>query len=189
MDIGLDPMPGGGTTHRVHLDGRPVVTCAGDTLMGRLSASLMHRLGLPDYVCDTPDKYVETVLDRSNDVEHLSAVRGALRGMAKETIFNGRQYVAELEEAVHPCGGQLRKPKRYISLDGSHPINAAALGFAVYRRRQSGGVTDQWHIWIDRGTFTDVVARKPDGTLLAGEAPVREPGTVPGCRPCRRAAC
>ena len=28
-------------------------------------------------------------------------------------------------------------------------------------------MTDQWHIWIDRGgTFTDVVARKPDGTLL-----------------------
>ena len=34
-------------------------------------------------------------------------------------------------------------------------------------KRQSGSVTDQWHIWIDRGgTFTDVVARKPDGTLL-----------------------
>ena len=81
--------------------GVPVVTYAGDTLMGRLSASLMQRLGLPDYVCDTPDKYVETVLDRSSDLEHLSAVREALRGMATETIFNGRQYVAELEEAVH----------------------------------------------------------------------------------------
>ena len=102
VDIGLDPMPfgGGTTTYESIWMGVPVVTCAGDTLMGRLSASLMHRLGLPDYVCDTPDKYVETVLDRSNDVEHLSAVRGALRGMAKETIFNGRQYVAELEEAV-----------------------------------------------------------------------------------------
>ena len=28
-------------------------------------------------------------------------------------------------------------------------------------------MTDQWHIWIDRGgTFTDIVARKPDGTLV-----------------------
>ena len=28
-------------------------------------------------------------------------------------------------------------------------------------------MTEQWHIWIDRGgTFTDVVAHKPDGTLV-----------------------
>ena len=103
VDIGLDPMPfgGGTTTYESIWMGVPVVTYAGDTLMGRLSASLMHRLGLPDYVCDTPDKYVETVLDRSSDLEHLSAVREALRGMAKETVFNGRQYVSELEEAVH----------------------------------------------------------------------------------------
>ncbi|SBV34234.1 protein of unknown function [uncultured Sphingopyxis sp.] len=26
---------------------------------------------------------------------------------------------------------------------------------------------DRWHIWIDRGgTFTDVVARRPDGTVV-----------------------
>ena len=102
VDIGLDPMPfgGGTTTYESIWMGVPVVTYAGDTLMGRLSASLMDKLGLPDYVCDTPDEYVETVLDRSNDVEHLSTVRGALRDRAEGTIFNGPQYVAELEEAI-----------------------------------------------------------------------------------------
>src|ERR1700744_2498663 len=30
-----------------------------------------------------------------------------------------------------------------------------------------GGATRGWQFWIDRGgTFTDIVARRPDGTLL-----------------------
>lgn len=102
VDIGLDPMPfgGGTTTYESIWMGVPVVTCAGDTLMGRLSASLMHRLGLPDYVCDTPDDYVETVLNRASEMEHLPTLRGSLRNTAAQTIFNGPRYVAELEEAV-----------------------------------------------------------------------------------------
>ena len=41
-------------------------------------------------------------------------------------------------------------------------------------------MTDRWHFWIDRGgTFTDVVARSPDGGLvthkLLSENPERYP--------------
>ena len=102
VDIGLDPMPfgGGTTTYESIWMGVPVVTYAGDTLMGRLSASLMHRLGLPDFICETPEDYVETVLDRSNDLEYLSTLRGSLRNRAAETIFDGAQYVRELEKAI-----------------------------------------------------------------------------------------
>ena len=39
-----------------------------------------------------------------------------------------------------------------------------------------GDITGKWHFWIDRGgTFTDVVARAPDGHILARKAPVRQP--------------
>jgi 5-oxoprolinase (ATP-hydrolysing) len=34
----------------------------------------------------------------------------------------------------------------------------------------------KWQFWVDRGgTFTDIVGRRPDGTLGDDEAPVREP--------------
>ena len=44
----------------------------------------------------------------------------------------------------------------------------------------------QWDFWIDRGgTFTDVVGRRPDGTLHRPQAPVgksRRPIATPPCR-------
>lgn len=41
---------------------------------------------------------------------------------------------------------------------------------ATQKTAQGGGTNDQWQFWIDRGgTFTDIVARKPDGTLETGK--------------------
>ena len=45
-------------------------------------------------------------------------------------------------------------------------------------KQRAAGMTKQWEFWIDRGgTFTDVVARRPDGTLathkLLSENPER----------------
>src|SRR4051794_19037793 len=38
----------------------------------------------------------------------------------------------------------------------------------VYKRTMSAAAAGKWDIWIDRGgTFTDVIGRKPDGTLVA----------------------
>lgn len=44
-----------------------------------------------------------------------------------------------------------------------------------------------WHFWVDRGgTFTDVVASKPDGNLvshkLLSESEHYEDAAVEGCR-------
>src|ERR1019366_9355413 len=43
--------------------------------------------------------------------------------------------------------------------------------------------TELWDFWIDRGgTFTDVVGRHPDGTLVPKQAPLENPGTLYGRR-------
>ena len=47
-----------------------------------------------------------------------------------------------------------------------------------------------WQFWIDRGgTFTDIVARDPDGALTAHKRPQREPGALPRRRHCRHPRC
>jgi 5-oxoprolinase (ATP-hydrolysing) len=40
-----------------------------------------------------------------------------------------------------------------------------------------------WQFWIDRGgTFTDIVARRPDGTLLTHKLLSDNPEQLPRCR-------
>ena len=41
----------------------------------------------------------------------------------------------------------------------------------------------RWEFWIDRGgTFTDVIGRKPDGTLVAHKLLSENPGGLSRCR-------
>ena len=102
VDIGLDPMPfgGGTTTYESIWMGVPVITYAGENFMGRLSASLMHRIGLSDHVCDTREDYIETALNLAANKKSLATLRVSLRNTAEQTIYNGARYVAELEGVV-----------------------------------------------------------------------------------------
>ena len=44
----------------------------------------------------------------------------------------------------------------------------AMMAFEDWHEASETPRTDQWDFWIDRGgTFTDVVGRRPDGTLTA----------------------
>lgn len=101
VDIALDPFPfGGGTTsYEAIWMGAPVLTMAGDTFMGRLSGSLMHRLGLDEFVTASAEDYIATALNLAGDLKRLSQIRSGLRQTARSTIFNAESHVAELEQA------------------------------------------------------------------------------------------
>jgi len=79
--------------------GVPVLTLAGETFMGRLTGSLMHRLGLPDFVVDTKTDYLKAACRWHDDIDRLDQIRGELRPTAQASIFNAQIHVAELEEA------------------------------------------------------------------------------------------
>jgi len=102
VDIGLDPLPfGGGTTSYESLwMGVPILTLAGNSLMGRLTASLMHRLDHSEFVCETPEEYVAKARILAGDLDALNSIRENLRQNAHDTIFDGAQYVRELENAL-----------------------------------------------------------------------------------------
>ena len=101
VDISLDPFPfGGGTTsYEAIWMGVPVLTLAGDTFMGRLSGSLMHRLDLPEFVVDSKAEYIAAARLLASDVDRLGEIRCSLRHQAQATIFNAERHVAELEAA------------------------------------------------------------------------------------------
>lgn len=99
IDIALDPFPfGGGTvSYEALWMGVPVLTLAGDVLMGRLTGSLMQRLGLPDWVTHSSADYITTAERLAADTAALAALRKGLRAKARDTIFDAKAHVLELE--------------------------------------------------------------------------------------------
>ncbi len=102
IDIALDPFPfGGGTvSYEALWMGVPVLTIAGSKFMGRLTGSLMHQLGLSDWITKSKKQYILTAVFMANDMTKLSNLRQNLRFTAQNTIFNAEKYVLELENAL-----------------------------------------------------------------------------------------
>jgi predicted O-linked N-acetylglucosamine transferase (SPINDLY family) len=79
-DLFLDTLPY--NAHTTASDslwmGVPMVTCIGDTFAGRVAASLLHAVGLPELVTRTLDDYESLALRLATDPARLQAIRGKL---------------------------------------------------------------------------------------------------------------
>jgi predicted O-linked N-acetylglucosamine transferase (SPINDLY family) len=102
IDVGLDVFPYNG--HTTSLDalwmGVPVVTLAGETVVGRAGASQAVRVDLPELIATTPDEYVRIASALASDLEHLAELRGTLRDRLKRSVFmDGAGFARDLESA------------------------------------------------------------------------------------------
>ena len=81
VDIALDPFPyPGGTTSVEGLwMGVPVLTLSGSCALARQGQSLLHNVGLPDWIALGPDDYVERAARHAGDVAALAGLRKRLR--------------------------------------------------------------------------------------------------------------
>lgn len=96
------PYPGGTTTCEALWMGVPTLTLAGNTLLARQGASLMTAAGLPEWVVDTHEAYVEKAVAFASDLDALSKLRSALRDkVAESPLFDGALFARNLEDAVY----------------------------------------------------------------------------------------
>ena len=102
IDIALDPTPYGGviTTCEAMSLGVPVVTLAGDRLLGRYGATLLDAVGLGDLVAETEDAYVEIAVKLAGNRARLADLRATLgdRFMASP-VCNAESYARSIEGA------------------------------------------------------------------------------------------
>jgi predicted O-linked N-acetylglucosamine transferase (SPINDLY family) len=81
IDIGFDSFPYNG--HTTSLDalwmGVPVVTLAGETVVGRAGVSHSKNLGSPELIAHSPEEYLEIAVDLASDLPRLRDIRGSLR--------------------------------------------------------------------------------------------------------------
>jgi predicted O-linked N-acetylglucosamine transferase (SPINDLY family) len=101
-DLFLDTLP-----YNAHAGGSdalwtgvPIVTCKGTTFAGRVGASMLNAIGLPELVADSLDAYEALALKLARQPELLSGVRAKLaRNRATEPLFDTRRFTRNLEAA------------------------------------------------------------------------------------------
>ena len=99
--------------------GLPVVTCTGATFAGRVAASLLHAIGLPELVTTQPADYVALALRLATDPGLLAALRAKLsvhRGT--HALFDSDRFRRHLESA-------------YVTMHERHRRGEAPAGLTV----------------------------------------------------------
>lgn len=98
IDIMLDSWPhvGGITTLEALWMGVPCVTLIGDRAPSRVSASILHTLGMDEWVAPNPDEYIRIALEQC--AADLSELRAGLPDRIKATVVGDPvKYTRELE--------------------------------------------------------------------------------------------
>ena len=101
-DLFLDTLPCNAhtTTGDALWAGLPVLTCLGAAFAGRVAASLLHAVGLPELVVATPENYEALAVQLANDPVRLGEIRARLaRNRLVAPLFDTRRFARAIEEA------------------------------------------------------------------------------------------
>ena len=100
MDIALDTFPynGGLTSCEALWMGTPVLTLLGERIISRQTAGMLHSVGLPQFIAESPDQFVEIGRYWAQHREELNQVRRTLRErVRKSSLTDAAGYTADIE--------------------------------------------------------------------------------------------
>jgi protein O-GlcNAc transferase len=101
-DLFLDTLPYNAhtTTSDALWSGLPVLTRIGETFAGRVAASLLNAVGLPELITTTRDEYEKLALALARDPERLAALKAKLmRNRLTTPLFNTEMTTRHIERA------------------------------------------------------------------------------------------
>jgi len=80
--------------------GLPVLTCLGETFAGRVAASLLSAIGLPELITSTQEAYRLRAIELARDPEQLRAIRSKLANNRDTApLFDTPRFTRHLEAA------------------------------------------------------------------------------------------
>ena len=78
--------------------GLPVLTCIGGCFAGRVAASLLHAVGLPELIASTPQDYEAMAVALARDPERLTALKARLAAnRATAPLFDTPRFARDIE--------------------------------------------------------------------------------------------
>ncbi len=103
VDIALDTWPYNGqtTTCTCLWMGVPVVTLAGRSHVSRIGLSILTRVGMNDWVAQSPREYTEMAMRAAADLDHLAFLRRTLRGRFQSSPLGRPELVTREMEAAY----------------------------------------------------------------------------------------
>jgi predicted O-linked N-acetylglucosamine transferase (SPINDLY family) len=100
IDVALDPFPWGGHTTACEAlwMGVPTVTMLGQRYAGRMVASVLRTVGLPELIAETGAEYVRIAATLAADESRRGDMRASLRQqMLASPLCDGKGFVRDLE--------------------------------------------------------------------------------------------
>ncbi len=102
MDIQLDPFPWTGHTtgcESLWL-GVPMISLRGKTHAGRMVASVLHYAGLPDWIAETPEQYVQLAMKWAANPSALAELRATMRErLLRSKLCDAAGFARQVEAA------------------------------------------------------------------------------------------
>ncbi|MGD0958608.1 MAG: tetratricopeptide repeat protein [Methylomonas sp.] len=101
-DLFLDTMPynAHATASDALWSGLPLLTCLGDTYAGRVSASVLTAMGLPELITASREQYAEQAIELARNPEKLADIKGKLaQNRLKTPLFDTQLYTTHIEAA------------------------------------------------------------------------------------------
>jgi protein O-GlcNAc transferase len=102
IDVALDTFPWSGHTTACEAlwMGVPVVTLRGQRFAGRMVASVLTCLRLPELIAETPEEYRRLAVKLAQDLPRLANSRSQLRSrMVQSPLCDGATFTKRIEEA------------------------------------------------------------------------------------------
>ena len=101
-DLFLDTLPyNAGTTASDALwAGLPVLTCMGSTFAGRVGASVLRAVGLPELITSSPEQYEQLAIELASNPQRLAGIRAKLAAALRAApLFDTAASARHLEAA------------------------------------------------------------------------------------------
>jgi len=94
------PYNAGATASDMLWSGLPVLTRIGDTFVGRMAASVLNAIHLPELITTTPEAYEQMAIDLAMHPEKLAAVKNKLAENRLTTpLFDTKLFTKHIEAA------------------------------------------------------------------------------------------
>jgi protein O-GlcNAc transferase len=128
-DLFLDTLPY--NAHTTASDalwaGLPVLTCIGSTFPGRVGASLLHAVGMPELITESLDQYEALALRLAQDRALLASAKAKLAQHRDHCVlFDTKRFTRHIEAA-------------YFTMWERHQRGEPPIGFAVPRQNGATG--------------------------------------------------